>query len=395
MSVEPKPIRLSPTGKFITIAIIVALAILLISSVRQIMTPFITAIITAYLFNPLIGWLSRRTGIGRGLWIGVLYVLIGALAYALIRSLGPIVTAQYTELVGQIPAMRQQIERLIAANQMIDLGGITIDLYAFEEPITGFLTDLAVGLPETLPHLVLTALERLLLFLMYLIVTFYLLLQAEQITNAMYGLVPAPYRAEIRGLGQQIDAIFAGYVRGTLLLIPIMAFFTYIVLTLLGIRYALVIAIATGVLEIIPVIGPWSAAGIAMMVSVFQPTTPFGWSHAVLAAVVGISYFVLRMLEDSFVIPHVVGHAVHLHPVLVLFAILAGGTLAGPFGLLLGIPVVAVAQLLLRYLYRKLVDAPGLPPPPEIKEPPLVQPQPQTKPAEPPLVVPTMRKRRS
>ncbi len=395
MIVEPKPIRLSPAGKFITIAIIVALAILLISSVRQIMTPFITAIITAYLFNPLIGWLSRRTGIGRGLWIGVLYVLIGALAYALIRSLGPIVTAQYTELVGQIPAMRLQIERLIAANQIIDLGGITIDLYAFEEPITGFLTDLAVGLPETLPHLVLTALERLLLFLMYLIVTFYLLLQAEQITNAMYGLVPAPYRAEIRGLGQQVDAIFAGYVRGTLLLIPIMAFFTYIVLTLLGIRYALVIALATGVLEIIPVIGPWSAAGIAMMVSVFQPTTPFGWSHAVLAAVVGISYFVLRMLEDSFVIPHVVGHAVHLHPVLVLFAILAGGTLAGPFGLLLGIPVVAVAQLLLRYLYRKLVDAPGLPPPPEIKEPPLLQPQPQPKPAEPPLVAPTMRKRRS
>ncbi|HEU5099023.1 MAG TPA: AI-2E family transporter [Roseiflexaceae bacterium] len=392
MSVEPKPIRLSPVGKFITIAIIVALAILLISSVRQIMTPFIAAIITAYLFNPLIGWLNRRTGIGRGFWIGVLYVLIGALAYALIRSLGPIVTAQYTELVGQIPAMRQQVERLIAANQIIDLGGITIDLYAFEEPITGFFTDLAVGLPETLPHLVLTALERLLLFLMYLIVTFYLLLQAEQITNAIYGLVPAPYRAEIRGLGRQIDAIFAGYVRGTLLLIPIMAFFTYIVLTLLGIRYALVIAIATGVLEIIPVIGPWSAAGIAIIVSIFQPTTPFGWSHAVLATVVGISYFVLRMLEDSFIIPHVVGHAVHLHPVLVLFAILAGGTLAGPFGLLLGIPVVAVVQLLLRYLYRKLVDAPE-PSPPEIKEPPLPQAVPKLD--KPSLVARPMRKRRS
>jgi predicted PurR-regulated permease PerM len=232
MSVEPKPIRLSPVGKFITIAIIVSLAILVIAAVGPIMTPFVAAIITAYLFNPLIGWLNRRTGIGRGLWIGVLYVLIGALAYALFRSLGPILGAQYTELVGQIPAMRQQIERLIAANQIIDLGGITIDLYAFEEPITGFFTELAVGLPETLPHLVLTALERLLLFLMYLIVTFYLLLQAEQITNAMYGLVPAPYRAEIRGLGRQIDAIFAGYVRGTLLLIPIMAFFTYIVLTL-------------------------------------------------------------------------------------------------------------------------------------------------------------------
>src|SRR5688500_13060519 len=123
MSVEPKPIRLSPTGKFITIAIIVALAILLISSVRQIMTPFITAIITAYLFNPLIGWLHRRTGIGRGAWIGILYVLIGALAYALIRWLGPMIGFQYREVVALIPAMRDQVEQFITANQIIDLGG--------------------------------------------------------------------------------------------------------------------------------------------------------------------------------------------------------------------------------------------------------------------------------
>jgi predicted PurR-regulated permease PerM len=98
------------------------------------------------------------------------------------------------------------------------------------------------------------------------------------------------------------------------------------------------------------------------------------------------------MFEDNFIIPHVVGHAVHLHPVLVLFAILAGGALGGAFGLLIGIPVVAVVQLLLRYLYRKLVDAPE-PPPPEIKEPPLPQPAPKS--AEPPLVARTMRKRRS
>jgi len=173
------------------------------------------------------------------------------------------------------------------------------------------------------------------------------------------------------------------------MLIPIMATFTYIALKTLGIRYALVIAIASGILEIIPVIGPWSAAGIAMMVSLLQPTTPFGWSHAVLVVVVGVTYFVLRMAEDNFIIPQVVGHAVHLHPVLVLFAILAGGALAGPFGLLVGIPTVAVAQLLLRYLYRKLVDAPGLSLP-EINE---SQPVPQS--AEPPLVARTMRKRRS
>ena len=115
---------------------------MIFAAVGSILTPFVAAVITAYLFNPLIGWLHRRTGIGRGAWIGVLYVLIGALAYALIRSLGPMVGVQYRELVAQIPAMRDQVEQFIAANQIIDLGGVRIDLYQFEQPIVGFFTDL-------------------------------------------------------------------------------------------------------------------------------------------------------------------------------------------------------------------------------------------------------------
>jgi predicted PurR-regulated permease PerM len=393
MTVEPRPIRLSPVGKFIAVAIIVTLAILVIRAVGPVMTPFVAAVITAYLFNPLIGWLNRRTGIGRGAWIGVLYILIGVLAYALVRTLGPIIGAQYKDLVAQIPSMIREITHMLRTNQAITIGGVELDIGTIERPVLEFLTELGRARLEGVPHLFVSALEALLLFLTYLIVTFYFLLQAEQITNWMFGLVPAPYRTEIRSLGQQIDNILSGYIRGTLLLIPIMATLTYIALTILGVRYALVLAIATGILETIPVIGPWSAAAMAVIVSLLQPTTPFGWSHGLLAAVVGITYFTLRMSEDNFIIPHVMGHAVHLHPVLVLFAILAGGALGGAFGLLIGIPVVAVAQLLLRYLYRKLVDAPE-PPPPELKEPPVSVVA--TKAAKSPgLVARTLRKRRS
>jgi len=396
MSIEPKPIRLSPVAKFITVAIIVALTILLVGAIDQVMTPFIAAVITTYLFNPLITFLNRRTHLSRALWIGALYIGIGLLIYMLVRFLGPLIANQYTDLRDRlIPDLIVGINGL-EFNQTIDLAGVTIDLAAIEQPVIDFLTDIGRTLPATVPHLVFTALESVLLFVTYLIVTFYLLLQTEQIVGKFYGLVPAPYRAEIRGLGKQIDNILASYIRGTLLLIPIMSVLTFIALTILGIRYALVIAIATGVLEIIPLIGPWSAAGIAVSVSLLQPTTPFGWSHALLAAVVGASYFILRMAEDNFIIPQVVGHAVHLHPVLVLFAILAGGAIGGPFGLLVGIPVVAVARLLLRFLYRKLVDAPDLTLP-DLREPPS-EPQHITQPVKspaPPLVARTLRKRRS
>jgi predicted PurR-regulated permease PerM len=392
MQAEPRPIRLSPVAKFITIAIIVLLGILLIWAAGPIITPFVAGAITAYLFNPLIGWLHRRTGIGRALWIAVLYVLIGVLVYVLMLWLGPLISTQWHELRRQFPFMVHEIAQMLAENQTVTVGGIELDIGPLERPLTEFVTELGRARLEGVPHLFLTAVESVLLFITYLIVTFYLLLQAEQITESMYGLVPAPYRGEIRELGRQINATLTGYVRGTLLLIPIMATLTYICLTILGVRYALVLAVATGILETIPLIGPWSAAGIAVAVSLLQPEASFGWSNAVLALVVGVTYFVLRMTEDNFIIPHVMGHAVHLHPVLVLFAILAGGTIAGPAGLLLGIPVVAVLRLVLRYLYRKLVDAPEPPAP--------VNPPPHPKPVvnrvkAPPLAARGLPKRRS
>src|SRR5258706_8461510 len=262
MSVEAKPIRLSSTAKFITVAIMIALTILLLQAVEDVLTPFIAAVITAYLFNPLITVLNRRTRVSRALWILVLYITIGVLIYGLVRFLGPIVVHQYRDLRDRlIPSIINELNQL-PANQTIELGGFAISIGAFEEPVIEFLKNLGTSLPEKVPHLVFSALESVLLFVTYLIVTFYLLLQTEQIIGKFYSLVPASYRTEIQGLGRRIDEILGGYIRGTLLLIPIMSLLTYISLTILGVRYALVIAIVSGVLEIIPVVGPWSAAGI-------------------------------------------------------------------------------------------------------------------------------------
>lgn len=363
MSVEAKPIRLSPFGKFIAVAIVIALTVILVRTIGRVMTPFVAAAITAYLFNPLIRWMSQRTRVSRAVWIIVLYILIGTLLSSLFRSVGPMIGMQYHDLRRQLPTIIGTISQQLGSYQTIVIGGFVLDMTPIERPLLDFVAELSRAVSSEVPHLFFTAIESVLLFVTYLIVTFYFLLQADQIVDHIYSLVPAPYRAEIRGLGAQIDAILSGYIRGTLLLIPIMSILTFIALSILGIRYALVIAIASGVLEIIPLIGPWSAAGIAMAMALFQATTPFGWEHWVLALVVGVTYFVLRMFEDNVIIPQVVGHAVHLHPVLVLFAILAGGAIGGPFGLLVAIPTVAIIRLLLRYLYRKLIDEPDLPPP--------------------------------
>lgn len=362
MSGEARPIRFSPTVKLITIALIAALFFWLFRSLGNVLIPFVGAAITAYLFNPLITWLHRRTRIGRAIWIGLLYVVIGVMIYGLWRTLGPVIEREYGGLQAQLPHALNLIQQELLLRDRLVVAGVSIDFAPINEALREALIDFGRRLPERAPHLVAIAFETVLLFVTYLIVTFYLLLEAPRIVEWIYGLAPAPYRAEIRTLGAQIDRILAGYVRGTLMLIPIMATLTTIALMLLGVRYALVLGIVTGILETIPLLGPWSAAGIAITVALFQTPAPWGWPAWLIAGSIGLTYFVLRMFEDNFIIPHVVGPAVHLHPMLVIFAILAGGALGGPFGLFVSIPVAAVARLLLRYLYYKLIDAPTLPP---------------------------------
>ena len=364
MSIEPQPIRFSPLYKLIAAAVVVALSILLLRAVEHILAPFIAAIITAYLFNPLVSWLERRAAMGRALWIAVLYVIAFLTLYGLFTWLWPRIVEQTRGLAAQAPTLVAQIQAFFAGREQIELGGFVIDLAPLEEQLISIVRDLGTSLSGSVPGLVFSALESVIFILVYLIITFYLLLQAGQLKQWSANLIPAPYRAEIGSLGTQIDQVFSAYIRGQLILIVVMSVLLYIPLSILRVPYALVIAIASGVLEILPIIGPWSAAGIAMSVALFQADVPFGLSNVALAALLGAIYFVLRQIEDHFIIPQVMGPLVRLHPAVVIFAILAGGAIAGAFGLFISIPVAAVIRILLSYVYRKLTDQPEPPPPP-------------------------------
>lgn len=361
MGQEERPIRFSYQAKWISSALIVVLTIWLLFAVTHILPPFIGAIITAYLFNPLIGWLHRRTRIGRAIWIIVLYIVAFFVLYSLFTALWPRIVQQSRDLAANAPVIIRELTIFFEQNQTIEVGDFVISLAPLEAQVIGLIRDVAGWLSGNVPKIVFSALESVIYLLVYLIITFYLLLQAPQLKAWSRSLIPAPYRREIGHLGYQIDRVFSAYIRGQLILIVIMSVLLYIPLSILQVPYALVIAVASGVLEILPIIGPWSAAGIAMTVALFQPVTPFGLSNVALAVLLGIIYFVLRQIEDHFIIPNVMGPLVRLHPGVVIFAILAGGALAGAFGLFISIPIAAVIRILLSYIYRKLTDQPETP----------------------------------
>jgi hypothetical protein len=130
---------------------------------------------------------------------------------------------------------------------------------------------------------------------------------------------------------------------------------SYVALTVLDVNYALTVAITTGFLELIPLIGPWTAGAIAVTIAFFQDATPFEWTNTTLAIVIGLTYFALRQLEDAFVIPVVIGRIVHLHPLLVLFVLVVGTSLGGILGLILAVPIAAVLKIIISFFYSKLM----------------------------------------
>lgn len=359
-SMQPTRGVVFPTwAKVTTIVVITILAVLLLRAVGRLLTPFIWAIITAYLFNPLISILAIRTRTRRLWWVILLYLVAAGLLFLGFNWIVPRLANQYSELVQALPDFAIRADQWLAEYGTLAFGNTTIDLRPGEAELQQWFAELGRELPASVPELVFGVFERLVLMLVYLVVTFYLLLHADQIVERLYSLIPLPQRDEIRALGHTIDRVLGAYIRSQLLLIVIMAVLTYIPLSILGVQYALILALATGFLEIIPFVGPYVAASSAMVVALLQSTTPFGWPPWLLAAVVGLIYLVLRQMEDHLIIPNLVGHIVKLHPVLVIFAILAGGAIAGALGLLIAVPVAATIRILLIYLYSKLIDAPA------------------------------------
>jgi predicted PurR-regulated permease PerM len=133
---------------------------------------------------------------------------------------------------------------------------------------------------------------------------------------------------------------------------------TSIILTILQVPGSLFLGIVTGALELLPFVGPITAGTLSVSVAYLNGTNPFGWSQLAYAGVVALLYFVMREAEDYLVMPHVLGRAVRLHPLVVIFAVSAGGVIGGLLGLVVAVPIAASLKAIFSYLYAKLFDLP-------------------------------------
>lgn len=324
--------------------------------------PFLWGAIIAYVFSPVVDWIEGRTRLGR-VWVVALLYLVGtAVTVWASTAVIPLVIKQAGDLLADLPRILTGLtDELVfvedwLAHSGLEAYGLTIDPQLLVDQVVRSIQGLFGYVTRYAIPAVFNVLEGLGQVLLCLIVAFYLLKGLPTLRERLVRLIPWPVRGEALVLLHDIDSVLAAYIRGQLLVVGIMALATFVALSVLRVRYALVLALVAGALEVVPLFGPFTAGGIAVSVALFQPNPPFGWSNLTFALAVVIAYVVLQQVENQLLIPSMLGYAVNLHPLVVLFVLFVGGRLAGFTGVIIAVPIAAALRIIAKYLYHKIWD---------------------------------------
>lgn len=344
MTFTPTQIRIA-AWTLISSVIVLVLALL-----APVLMPFIVALILAYAMHPLVDRLAARgwpRWLGAGLSVALLMLVLLAVALLIV----PVITQQAPLLSEQVPALLDRLaDKLtgLAARFGFDLNLDVSQLRQWaSELVSGKESELLAGLLSSL-RIGGSALAALFgnLFLMP-IVAFYLLLDWRALVGRGRSLVPPRWRESVQGFLTETDDVLGRYLRGQLMVMGILAVFYSVGLALVGLNLALPIGVFTGLATFVPFLG----FGVGMVLAVLAAMLEFQ-SFTGVALVIGV-YMLGQLIESYWLTPRLVGEAIGLHPISVIFALLAFGHLFGFVGVLIALPASAVLLVALRRLKRQ------------------------------------------
>lgn len=327
----------------------------LIYVLRPILTPFLAGAILAYIFNPGVNFLERKK-VPR--WAGailmVLALLVGLLLLVLIVA--PLIQRQATQLSLHLPDMLARLNE-VAAPRIKDWFGweIQFDSESIKKLISEHWQS-SDGLSERifaslkLGGLALAGLIGNLLLIP--LVLFYLLDEWPRMIATLDRAIPRRWYETVAGFAGEIDSVLAEFLRGQVAVMILLSLYYAVALWIGGVDFALPIGIITGGLVFVPYLGFATGLALALIVAVLQPNL----SHALIAVAVVFGFG--QVLESFFLTPRIVGKRIGLHPLAVVFALLAFGQVFGFFGVLLALPASAVLLVGLRRLEHIYFDSP-------------------------------------
>ena len=321
---------------YVAVAALVLLGFYALYLIQFVLFLFLVAILLATAIEPLVlrikrGPFSRSQGI-LIVYSGIMLVLFGLGALTV-----PVVLAEAGNFAQEYPRILQEARGV---------------LYGVDDKVIGPAADRAVEKVTgpsatsddgaTAISVGLTLVEGFFIFVTVFVVAFYWLTERTQIKRAFTSLFPPHHRQMVGTIWLEVERVLGGWLRGQLILMLFIGVLAGVGYVVLGLKYALVLALLAAVLEIVPLVGPWLGAIPALLVALTQDIR--------LALIVGIYLLIIQNIEAHVLVPRVMHRALGISPLTVILGLLTGAALGGIPGALVAVPVAAAVQVVLQHL---------------------------------------------
>ncbi|HEU4626743.1 MAG TPA: AI-2E family transporter [Steroidobacteraceae bacterium] len=327
-----------------TVVLIIAAAVFLYL-IRPILLPFVVPLVLAFLLDPLIVRISRTARAPRAVVATAIFLVLLAVAGVIAWLIFPVITQQARSLGSNLQGTIESMANTLLHGRELHFFGRSLTAAELAKSLMDALHS-AIPSGAGLVQVATVGAGALLGTLLSIVLLAYFLIDGPRIVRGALGLVPPERRPFITRVTTEVDPILRRYFIGVALVVVYAACAAYVGLgPILGIHHAVVLAILTGVLELIPLIGPAAAAVIVGLLATQQAKS--AWDIVAFA----LYAFALRISIDQLFGPLVLGKAACLSPVVVIFCFLAGGLLFGIVGVILAVPVALVIRTTLAVLY--------------------------------------------
>lgn len=314
-------------------------------TVSGIVTPFLIGVLMAYFLNPMVTWFAAHRVPRPVAAAGLLLILLGGLT-AGIALVVPTLLNQMFDLFQALPQLFAQFKDWIGE-------GTPRFVTSDADEVREMLSDAAGAVSENRDQVLsglsmgISGLLRVGMFWIVMpVVAFYLLVDWPRLTTTVYDTIPRHHLTTVRKLLADMDNVLSGFVRGQSVVCVLLAVFYAAALLLIGLDYGLAVGVVTGLISFVPYVGAFVGGALAIGLALYQ-----FWGEPQLIGLVVAIYAFGQVLEGQILVPRLVGNSIRLHPVWLIFAVLASGSLFGFVGALLSVPLAAVLGVLVRFIY--------------------------------------------
>jgi predicted PurR-regulated permease PerM len=359
---QPSPHWGSTTKLVLGLTIMGLIAALLVRF-RGIIGPLILAFVLAYLIHPVAGKLSKLAHLPWRTAVSLIYLLLIIILAVSLTFTGLAVVQQVESLIGvvqrfitQLPAIASELSTrtytigpFLLDFSKFDLISLANQLLAWIQPILGRLG----GLVGTLASSAVTTLVEL---VFVILVSYFILADASQVPGELVHVDIPGYNVDVRRLGRELGKTWNAFLRGQLIILLLVLVSYTLLMTILGVKYGIAIALLAGLARFVPYVGPLVTWTVTVLVALFQGGNNFGLLPMHYAILVVACALLLDQIFDNLIGPRIMGESLGVHPAAVLVAAIVGANLIGIVGVVLAAPVLASLKVLGRYITRKMLD---------------------------------------